>query len=137
MKILTFFCVMLMSCFSVQVIAEVAVITHPSNAAALTSDDVQRLFLGKSKSFPGGAEATPVSNKNDGVREQFNQALLGKNESQIKAYWSQLVFTGKGTPPKELDNDEAVKQFVANNPSAIGYIDAAKVDGSVKVIISQ
>ena len=128
---------MLVPCLSLPVFADVAVITHPSNATSLTADDVQRLFLGKNKSFPGGGEATPVSNKNDAVREQFNQVLLGKNESQIKAYWSQLVFTGKGTPPKELDSDDAVKQFVANNPTAIGYIDAAKVDGSVKVVLKQ
>lgn len=128
---------MLMPLMSLGAMAEVAVIAHPSNAATLTADDIQRMFLGKTKSFPNGSEATPVSNKSDSVRTHFNQVLLGKNESQIKAYWSQLVFTGKGTPPKELENDNAVKQFVAGNPGAIGYIDASNVDATVKVIISQ
>jgi ABC-type phosphate transport system substrate-binding protein len=117
--------------------AGVAVIVNPANAASLSEDDVQRLFLGKTKSFPGGAEATPVDNKTAASREAFNQALLGKNESQVKAYWSQLVFTGKGTPPKELDNDAAVKAFVAANPGAIGYIDAGQVDGSVKAVLTK
>ncbi|NQD38114.1 phosphate ABC transporter substrate-binding protein [Permianibacter sp. IMCC34836] len=118
--------------------AEVAVIVHPGNAAALSSDDIQKLFLGKIKSFPAGGEATPVNLKEgSAVREQFNQGLLGKSESQVKAYWSQLVFTGKGTPPKELDNDEAVKAFVASTPAGVGYIDASKVDGTVKVVLKQ
>ena len=116
--------------------ADVVVIVNPGNAASLSADDVQRLFLGKLKSFPGGGEANPINQKEgQPSREQFNQTILSKSESQLKAYWSQLVFTGKGTPPKELDNDEAVKAFVANTPAGIGYIDASKVDGSVKVIL--
>lgn len=118
--------------------AEVAVIVHPSNATALSAEEVQRLFLGKLKSFPAGGDASPVNLKEGlATREQFNQAVLGKSESQVKAYWSQLVFTGKGTPPKELDNDDAVKAFVAGTPGGIGYIDASKVDGSVKVVLKQ
>ena len=118
--------------------AEVAVIVNPGNGASLSSEDVQRLFLGKLKSFPGGVEATPVNQKEgQPAREQFNQAVLNKSESQLKAYWSQLVFTGKGTPPKELENDDAIKTLVASTPGAIGYIDAAKVDGSVKVVLKQ
>ncbi|MFN4292101.1 MAG: phosphate ABC transporter substrate-binding protein [Permianibacter sp.] len=118
--------------------AEVAVIVNPGNGASLSAEDVQRLFLGKLKSFPGGGEATPVNQKEgQPAREQFNQAVLNKSESQLKAYWSQLVFTGKGTPPKELDNDDAIKALVASTPGAIGYIDAAKVDGSVKVVLKQ
>jgi ABC-type phosphate transport system substrate-binding protein len=118
--------------------AEVAVVVHPSNSATMSADDVQRLFLGKLKSFPGGGDANPVNLKEgQSTREQFNQGVLGKSESQLKAYWSQLVFTGKGTPPKELDNDDAIKAYVASTPGGIGYIDASKVDGSVKVILKQ
>lgn len=123
--------------FSAIAHAGVAVIVHPSNTSSVSEEDVQRLFLGKSKSFPSGGEATPINSKDAGSRDQFNQAVLGKNESQVKAYWSQLVFTGKGTPPKELDSDDAVKAFVASTPNAIGYIDASKVDGSVKAVISK
>lgn len=116
--------------------AEVAVIVHPSAGFdSLTEDDVSRIFLGKSKSFPGGAQAVPV-NQNEGAvaREKFNESVCKKNASQYKAYWSQLVFTGKGTPPKDAGDDAAVKALVAANPNMIGYIDAAAVDASVKVV---
>lgn len=116
--------------------AEVAVIVHPTAGFdALTEDDVSRLFLGKSKSFPGGAQAVPV-NQNEGstTREKFNEGVCKKNASQYKAYWSQLVFTGKGTPPKDAGDDAAVKALVAANPNMIGYVDASAVDASVKVV---
>ncbi len=117
--------------------AEVAVIVNPANATALTPDDVQRLFLGKTKGFPGGGDAVAFNLKEGGVRDAFNQGVLEKTESQVKAYWSQLVFTGKGTPPKEAADEDEMKKWVASNPAAIGYIDASKVDGSVKVVMTK
>lgn len=117
-------------------VAEVAVIVHPSaGIESLTEDDIARLFLGKSKSFPGGAQAVPI-NQNEGsaVREKFNETVCKKNASQYKAYWSQLVFTGKGTPPKDGGDDAGVKALVAANINMIGYVDASVVDASVKVV---
>lgn len=118
------------------VFAEVAVIVHPSSSvSALTEDDVARIFLGKSKSFPGGGQAVPF-NQTEGsaTRDKFNEAVCKKNASQYKAYWSQLVFTGKGTPPKDVGDDAAVKAQVASNPNGIGYVDSSLVDASVKVV---
>jgi ABC-type phosphate transport system substrate-binding protein len=122
--------------FSVITMAEVAVVVSPaSGITSLTEDDVSRIFLGKSKSFPNGAAAVPV-NQDEGApaRDKFNEAVCKKNASQYKAYWSQLVFTGKGTPPKDAGNDGAVKALIAANPNMIGYIDAGAVDASVKVV---
>lgn len=116
--------------------AEVAVIVHPSAGFdSLTEDDVARLFLGKSKSFPAGAQAVPI-NQNEGsaARDKFNEAVCKKNASQYKAYWSQLVFTGKGTPPKDAGDDAAVKALIAANPNMIGYVDASAADATVKVV---
>lgn len=116
--------------------AEVAVIVHPSSGVdSLSEDDVARLFLGKTKSFPNGNQAVPI-NQNEGsaTRDKFNEAVCKKNASQYKAYWSQLVFTGKGTPPKEGGDDAAVKALVAATPNAISYVDASAVDASVKVV---
>ncbi len=116
--------------------AEVAVIVNPSSGvASMTDDEVSRLFLGKSNSFPSGGQAVPL-NQDEGsaVRDKFNEAVCKKNASQYKAYWSQLVFTGKGTPPKDSGKDAAVKALVAANANMIGYVDASAVDASVKVV---
>ncbi len=116
--------------------AGIAVIVHPSAGIdALSADDIARIFLGKTKKFPNGQEAIPI-NQNEGspVREKFNQAILKKTPSQYKAYWSRLVFTGKGTPPKDSGTDADVKALVAANPNVIGYVDSSVVDSSVKVV---
>lgn len=115
--------------------AEVAVIVHPSNNATLDQAEITRLFTGRGATFSSGAKATPL-NLADSVqaRADFDSKVLGKSSSQMKAYWSKLVFTGKGTPPKELSSVAEVKAAVAADASAIGYVDAASVDDSVKVV---
>jgi ABC-type phosphate transport system substrate-binding protein len=118
--------------------ADVAVIVHPSQTfSAMSADDVSRIFLGKTNNFPGGAQAIAV-NQDDGsaTRVKFNETICKKNASQYKAYWSQLMFTGKGTPPKDVGKDAAVKALVAANPNMVGYIDSGSVDATVKVVLS-
>lgn len=114
--------------------AEVAVIVHPSNANALDEAAVSKIFLGREKSFADGKSVVPLSlTESSPASTAFNDAVLKKSSSQLKAYWSKLVFTGKGTPPKEIATDEEMIKLVATNPSVIGYVDASKVDASVKV----
>ncbi|WP_075184814.1 phosphate ABC transporter substrate-binding protein [Teredinibacter haidensis] len=117
--------------------AETAVIVHPSNNDTLDQQTVNKLFLGKIKSFPSGGSALPI-NQSAGseIRTGFEDSVLGKTSSQVKAYWSQLIFTGKANPPKEVASDAEMKQLIASNPSTIGYIDAANVDSTIKVILT-
>lgn len=115
--------------------AEVVVVVHPSNDATLDKKLVQRIFLGKSKKFSNGKEVLPINQvATSGARGSFDTDTLGRSSTQIAAYWSKLVFTGKGIPPKELDNDAAVLAIVAANPNAIGYVDSASVSAAVKAI---
>lgn len=116
--------------------AEVAVIVHPSNAATLDADAVSKLYLGREKSFPGGAAAVPLALSDDAAATaEFNDKILKKPSSQLKAYWSKLIFTGKGTPPKEIASDAEMVKLISSNPNMIGFVDAKAVDGSVKVVL--
>lgn len=116
--------------------AEMAVIVSAKNANyGLDKIDIEQIFLGKKSVFPDGAKAIPVDQSEDSaVREAFNDKVLGKTGGQLKAYWSRLIFTGKGTPPKEAGNDADVIKLVSENPNLVGYVNASSVDGSVKVV---
>ena len=117
--------------------AAIAIVVHPSNQTSLTQDDLVRLYTGKLSAFPDGASAIPV-NLADSVplRADFDQKALGRSSSQVKAYWSKLVFTGKGTPPKEVASDSEVLELVASNPNLIGYVSAGAVSAKVKVLLT-
>jgi len=122
-------------CFSIHALADVAVIVHPSNNNTISDNDISRLFLGKLKAYANGDSAAPANLKfGNSTRKEFEQKVLKKSASQVKAYWSKRVFSGKGKPPKEFSSDKDVLAFVSSEGKGIGYIDAANVDDSVKVI---
>jgi len=62
--------------------------------------------------------------------------VTGKSDSQLQAYWSRLVFTGKGKPPKTIGSSALIKSQVASRANAIAYIDSSEVDDSVKVVFT-
>lgn len=116
------------------VYAEVAVIVHPTNQQNLSDTDIKNLFSGKQKSFPDGNTAIVLSlPEGDGDLSAFNNKALGKTDSQMKAYWSKVMFTGKGTPPKAVSQDEMLK-LVAENPNTVGIVDASKAGSAVRVV---
>jgi len=118
--------------------AQVAVVVNPKSPVAnMSADQVASIFLGKSNQLPNGSAAQAVDlPESAAAREQFYSKATGKSSAQVKAAWSRLVFSGKGTPPKELGSSADVKKFVAANADAIGYIEKSAVDGSVKVVLS-
>ena len=115
--------------------ADISVIVNPANDAALNNDEIKDIFLGKRVKFPNASTAKPVDQA-DGraTRNEFYTLVVGKDENEIKVYWSTLIFTGNGRPPKSLADDGEVKRFVHEDVAGIGYIDAKAVDKSVKVI---
>ena len=109
--------------------AEVAVIVNAGANAAPSQADVANIFLGKDKSLKGVDQAAWNPTK-----EKFYAGVANKNESQLKSYWSGLVFTGKGQPLPTVADDAAVVAKVSAEADAIGYVDAAAVTDKVKVL---
>ena len=111
--------------------AEVAVIVNSAAAKTPSQSDVANIFLGKDKSMKGVDQAgwNPV-------KEAFYAAVTSKHESQLKSYWSGLIFTGKGQPLSSVADDAAVVAKVGAEADAIGYVDSAAVNGSVKVLFT-
>ncbi|MFZ6731298.1 hypothetical protein ACO0LG_05170 [Undibacterium sp. Ji42W] len=110
--------------------AELVVIVNTANpATAMTATQASQFFLGKSPMF------TPVDlPDNSPLRAEFYKKVADKDLSEVKTIWSKLVFTGKGTAPKELHSSAEVKKAVAANPAGIGYIEKSAVDATVKVV---
>lgn len=114
----------------------VVVVSAKSSVGHLTPDQVGQIFLSKTVAYPGGETATPVDLSEGAAREEFYMKVTGKDQSQLKAYWSQLLFTGKAKRPKAVPDDAEVKKTVAANPGMIGYISKGAVDSSIKVVLA-
>lgn len=111
--------------------AEVAVIVNPAASAAPSQAEVANLFLGKDKSL------TAIDHNGwTTAKERFYSVITNKNESQLNAYWSSLIFTGKGQPLAAVEGDAAVIAKVASDAKAIGYVDSAAINDQVKVLFT-
>ena len=109
--------------------AQVAVVMAPS-ASPLSKEQVANLYLGRS------AELRPLDlPEGSATRDSFYKKAAERDAAQVKAAWSRIVFSGRGTPPREVSDAAAVKKAVAADPKSVGYIEKAAVDGSVKVVL--
>jgi ABC-type phosphate transport system substrate-binding protein len=115
----------------------VVVVSAKSTATALSADQASEIFLGRATTLPGAGAVVPIDqSEGSAARDVFYKKAAGKNAAQVKAYWSKQIFTGKGAPPKDGGNDDAVKAMVAANPGLIGYIDKNALDASVKALLT-
>jgi ABC-type phosphate transport system substrate-binding protein len=111
--------------------SEVVVIVNAGASASPTQSEVANIFLGKVTSLKG------IDQKGwNPTKEKFYSAVTSKNESQLKSYWSGLVFTGKGQPLPSAADDAAVVALVGEEANAIGYVDKSAVTDKVKVLFS-
>jgi hypothetical protein len=109
---------------------DIVVVMGPS-AAPLTKDQVVSLYLGRN------TDLKPVDlPESSPVRQDFYKKATDRDAAQVKAVWARLTFTGGGQPPLMLPDATAVKKAVATDPKAVGYIDKADVDASVKVVFT-
>lgn len=112
----------------------VVVVAKNSPIEVLNLNQVANIFLARTNRFPSGEKSTPVEFVYGDFREEFYINISGKNAKQLMAYWTTLVFTGKGRPPKgykELENLMAALPLKLNY---ITYLDSALVTKDMKVV---
>jgi ABC-type phosphate transport system substrate-binding protein len=134
-KMLVFSALFILFLSTASVNAELVVIVNKANASSIDAKAAQRIFLGKEKKFSNGGVANPINlPSGHALRSDFDEQVLGRSSSQVAAYWSKLVFTGKGVPPTELNNPSEVRTAVESDANAIAYIDIADAGDSVTIV---
>lgn len=107
----------------------IAVIASPS-ALPVTKSQLAKIYLGRS--FARRPVDLPEGNP---LKATFYKVVADSDLAQVQASWARVMFTGRGEPPRELPNAEAVKKAVLADVNAIGYVDGAAVDSTVKALL--
>ena len=99
------------------------VVNSANPTASLAKEKLAAYFLKKETRWSDGTKVAVVDRApGAAVRAAFSKSVLGKDVAAVKSYWQRLLFSGKETPPAELDSDREVMEFVAKSPGGIGYV---------------
>jgi ABC-type phosphate transport system substrate-binding protein len=112
------------------------IIVNPENRVdAVSREFLRNAYLKKATTWSHGGTIRPVDLTSKlPVREQFTHDVIKKTPAQLKIYWNQQIFSGKGVPPPEADSVQAAISYVLANPGAVGYLPVDVDPGKAKVV---
>lgn len=113
---------------------DIVIIVNKDNLNPVDREFVIRVYTGSIRGWPDGSPVFALDQPEDSETRQQFAVYLGKSVANLRAIWSQNIFTGRGMPPKVTTPDSEMKHLVATNRNAIGYIRASQLDASVRVI---
>jgi TonB family protein len=101
---------------------------------AITVHDLKNVYLGKSSTLLDGTRVEPVLAKDGTVHEAFLRQYLGESNEQLQTYYQSLIFSGKGSMPKEVRSDAEMVAYVARTKNAIGYVSGETDTAGLKTL---
>lgn len=109
----------------------IKVIANPSvKGDRVSIRELKNVYLGKASALSDGTPIEPVLARRGMAHEAFLKQCLDQSNEQLQLYYRGLVFSGKGSMPKEVNSDAEMVAYVARTRNAIGYVSAdANTDG--------
>lgn len=119
-------------------LAAPVMVAHPGvSTDALNKGDVQKIYLGKTGNWGDGSRVILSMLKSGDVSAVFLKTNVKKSQKQFGTFWKKAVFSGTGEMPASFDTESDLLMFVSRTPGAVGYVDEANVNDTVKVITIQ
>lgn len=111
------------------------VLVHPQNRiTSVTRAFVADAYFKRTTRWADGETIRPVDlSTRSSVRRRFSDEVLRRSVASVRSYWQRLIFSGRGVPPVELDEDD-VAAYVARHRGAIGYVSGATPVGRARVV---
>jgi ABC-type phosphate transport system substrate-binding protein len=104
-------------------------------AASISRDELRPIFQTKHNAWPDGTPAHPFNlPETDTARQAFDETVLGLDPTRVARYWIDRKIRGGERPPPNVPSSAVMVRIVSKTPGGVGYVDAAAVDGSVKVL---
>jgi ABC-type phosphate transport system substrate-binding protein len=114
----------------------VVIVSARAPLTSIKSEQVANIFMGEPVRLPDGMEAVAVDQRlGSAVRDTFYAKVANRTPALMKAYWTKMIFTGRGQPPREVDGNAAVRKMVADNPDLVGYIERSELDNTVRAVL--
>ena len=119
---------------SMGVQADVLVVTSAgSPLSRLNTDQIQQVFTGKLHEIEGQTLVPLDLPEDSSARADFYQQVTGRDTRQMRAYWTQMIFTGRGAPPRTMTQGDLVNKL-KSDASFVGYLPSSADTSGLKVL---
>ena len=106
-----------------------------SELASLSESSVRQLYMGNTRSAGGFAVLLLDMPEGSTSRKSFYRRVADKSESQLKSYWARMIFTGRGTPPRQVGSAQEMVSTLKANPGMLGYLEERDLQPGLKVLL--
>ena len=116
---------------------EIAIIVNKENAIEdISFRELAMILKMEKKIWDDGKQIYLVTRESRSPeKEAILKTVYKMDEQELKKFWVVKIYQGSITSfPKVIVSNQSVKAFVRQVPNAVGYIDAAYADDSVKVL---
>ncbi len=108
------------------------VVVNKSNPVQdLSYRSLVMIFLGEKTTWEDDEKIKLAVLKGGEVHKAFLKDTVKMSPLKFSHYWKRLIFTGSGAW-KVLKNEAKLKEYIKNNPEAIGYLSSKSIDESIK-----
>ena len=117
--------------------SDVAVVVHPANPQSDVSNvELTRIFrLDQQHWQAGGRVYLVLREAGAPQKDVVLRRLYRMDNLELKQFWLGKLYRGEiASFPRVVSSDALVKQIVSRAPNAIGFIDAADLDDTVKAL---
>lgn len=130
----TAICLLVLLCLASKAYGQVAFVVNPDCAvSSLEMKELKLIYLGKNSVLCDDLQVVLSGDKS--LEKKVFSQLLGMTPMKVRKYWVKSVFAGNRTrPPISFSSARQLREFVADNPGAIAFLNLADVDETVKVI---
>ena len=97
--------------------------TKNSGEEKIDKETVRNIFLGNKIFWKSGKRILPVHLRvTDSSFQAFLEDVINMDQTQFTSYWRRKLFSGRAYPPKQLERDDLIIEYVKNNTDGIGVI---------------
>ena len=109
---------------------KVVVIVNEANSQMLSTTDLKNMYndivIHWTNNQPIDLYDIPVAAQ---ARKIFSEKVLGVSPSEAARDWANRKITNTAKNPPKTTKEALVPKFVANDPNAIGYVNASEAEG--------
>lgn len=100
-----------------------AIVVVGTSPGTLSLEQLQNIYFQNGGRLPNGEAAVPLDyREGNEVREAFYRRAFKRSWAQMKAYWAARIFTGKGYPPRAVDDAAEGLKLMEKEGKAEGFL---------------